>query len=639
MNFFARQDAARRKTRVLLAYYAFAVVLIVCAFYLASRALVSMAVMGLSEGDAIRGEVDRGAPLHVWAWDSFWFFCTACATLAVVSLGTLWRLASLKGGGAAVARSSGGREIGANTQQFHERRLLNIVEEVALASGVPVPRVFVLEQEPGVNAFAAGFTPNDAAVAVTRGAMEQLSREELQGVVAHEFSHILNGDMRLNSWLLGVLFGILVTSVIGRELMASLRFIRVSGNKKGGGGGLVLLVFVSGLALWVIGSVGVFFARLIQCSVSRQREGLADASAVQFTRNPMGLASALKRIGASPCRNALRCGNRDELSHLLFSAGSGYGKSALFASHPPLLERIRFLDPSFDGNFKPWRMAAATFEEMRSTPEKNAAREAGLLKELAGPELRQASVFLRELAPELRRAVAHPADAAGVLYGLLLSDDLPARQRQRARMLAIEGQRMMDAAEQWHKHVQATDRSTRRMVAELAIEGLRQRDPAARAACVRFAQELIDADGEVSLFEYMLAQRIARRLGAVDGGAPAGNRPVAAAQAQIEASVVMGTLAYAGQPDDDGRARAAWRAGSVRMPSFSLGDLVPVRSTCTLDAFDRAMPRLAGLTPRAKGELIAGCAAAVGADGQHSADETELLRAVSDMLDMPLPAL
>ena len=333
MNFFDRQEAARRKTSVLLVYYVLAVFFIVCAFYFASRAIAFVALGAMESDEHVVGQADRFFTFRLFAWDPLWMLFTAGISLAVIVCGTLYRRASLSDGGSSVARSAGGREIMPATRDLNERRLINIVEEVALASGVPVPRVFVLEGEFGINAFAAGFTLRDAAVAVTQGAMEQLERDELQGVVAHEFSHILNGDMRLNSWLIGVLFGILVTSIIGRELMLLLRNVRFSSNKKGGGG-IVLVVFLSGLALWVIGSVGVFFARIIQCSVSRQREFLADASAVQFTRNPMGLSGALKRIGASNVANALRCSNRDELSHLLFASASASGFDGIFASQP-----------------------------------------------------------------------------------------------------------------------------------------------------------------------------------------------------------------------------------------------------------------------------------------------------------------
>jgi uncharacterized tellurite resistance protein B-like protein len=418
--------------------------------------------------------------------------------------------------------------------------------------------------------------------------------------------------------------------------MRELSHVRLSGS--GRGGGLALLAFGSGAALWVIGSVGVFFARLIQSSVCRQREYLADASAVQFTRSALGLANALKRIGASPHRNALQCANRDELAHLLIASGSGFRVGDLFASHPPILRRIQLLDPSFDGQFAPWRLRALSFEDVRNTPQQVHLREAGLLTELRGEELAQASSFLQELPAELRRAVAHPADAAGVLYGLLLSEDAAVRQRQKSRILALDGQRLASEAERWQALFRNEDRACRRMAGELAIEGLRQRDPGPRASCVRFVRELVEADGEVSLFEHMLERRLARRLDAADSRATTSMRVLSPAHAQLEASLVLGALAYAGQPADE-RARAGWRLGSEQMPLFGLGELVPVRASCTLEAFDQALLRLRELSPLAKGQLLAGCATVVHSDGRLTADETELLRSVSDLLDMPLPPM
>jgi Zn-dependent protease with chaperone function/uncharacterized tellurite resistance protein B-like protein len=638
MNFFEHQESARRKTRVLLAYYALAVVLIVCAFYLASRAVFAVGVEYAGSERPVRGVIDRPAAFMVLAWDPLWMLLTAGVSLTVIACGTLYRRATLSDGGSSVACSAGGREVLPNTRNFHERRLLNIVEEIALASGVPVPRVFVLEQEQGVNAFAAGFSLNDAAVAVTRGAMERLTRDELQGVVAHEFSHILNGDMRLNSWLIGILFGILVTSVLGRELMRLLGRARVSGSKKSGGG-VVLLCFLSGLALWVIGSAGVFFARMIQCSVSREREFLADASAVQFTRNPAGLAGALKRIGASKYMNEMHCANRSELSHLLFASGSASGFAGLFATHPPLLNRIRLLDPAFDGNFASWRQRAAPSCEGDEGAEKDRDESSAFASAADGGSQTgtgEAADFLRGLAPELREAVAQPSDAASVLYALLLSEDDGVRLRQRGRIMALEGQPLAAAAERERVRVRRMDRTARRRVAELAVEGARQRSPASRATCVRLVRELAEADGAISLFEYMLQGRVSRRLYPSSDMSDVRRKPLPPELGRGEAAVVLGTLAYAGQPGADGPAESAWHAGAALAPSFGLGDLLPDRSSCTLDALDRALTRLEGLSPLAKGELIGACSAVVRADGSLTQDETELLRAVADQLDMPL---
>ena len=248
-------------------------------------------------------------------------------------------------GGTVVAERLGGRRVFPNTIDPAERRLLNVVEEMALASGVPVPPVFLLSEEQGINAFAAGYSPSDAVVGVTRGCAEQLTRDELQGVVAHEFSHILNGDMRLNMRLIGVLHGILLMGLIGRELLRLGAF--------GGGGALATKttapphLLVIGLAFMIIGFLGLFIGNLIKAAVSRQREYLADASAVQFTRNPEGIAGALKRIGAAVFGSKLATPRAAEASHMYFAEGI----SSLFATHPPLNDRIARIEPQWDGKY------------------------------------------------------------------------------------------------------------------------------------------------------------------------------------------------------------------------------------------------------------------------------------------------
>ncbi len=641
MDFFASQEAAHRKTRVLLAYYALAVISIVCAFYLASRAIACVA-WGTAVPDVRESfaRADIRDSFRIFGWSPLWMLWTAGLSLAVIVCGTLYRRVSLAEGGASVARSAGGREVNPDTADADERRLLNVVEEMALASGVPVPRVFVLEDEPGINAFAAGFTARDAAVAVTRGTLKRLRRDELQGVVAHEFSHILNGDMRLNSWLIGVLFGILVTSVLGRTLMESLRFVRLSGNRKGSGGGIVVLLFLSGAALWLIGSVGVFFARLIQCSVSRQREYLADASAVQFTRNPMGLAGALKRIGAPCQRNSMRCSNRDELSHLLFASAAASGFDGLFASHPPLLERIHRLDPSFDGDFKPWvsSVPEPAFPARGDGGYGPSQDRSAFAEETPCPasEMGGAAAFLRQLTPEWRLSLAQPLEASGVLYALLLSEDDGVRRRQSARIAEREGMAMVAAAGRWRDSLKKKDRRSRRMFAELAVAGCRRRDPVARATCIGLVKELTEADGSISLFEYMLQNHAVRGL-RPSVSLDAFRKPLPPGQVRAEVATVLGALAYAGQPTDDAEAESAWRAGIARATSFGAERFLPDRASCTLDALNTALKRLNGLAPLLKGELLTACAFVVRADGALTPDESELLLAVADALDMPLP--
>ena len=326
MNFFEHQAAARRASTRLVVLFALAVIGIVAAVD-----LVVWVVYGAVPTDPAGS---GGNTLGAMAVASL-------ATVAIIVLGSLYRIASLRGGGDQVALQLGGTPVPEDTTDFNLRRLRNVVEEIAIASGVPVPRIYILEHEQAINAFAAGYSPADAVVAVTRGALERLNRDELQGVIAHEFSHILNGDMRLNVRLIGVLFGILVLAIIGRKV---LQFGHVGGRDNRGAAAVIFAALIA----MAIGYIGLFFGRMIKAGVSRTRETLADASAVQFTRQTHGLAGALKKIGGLGEGSRLNDrGDAEEVSHMLF--GDGLGLSGLFATHPPLLKRIQALEPSFKG--------------------------------------------------------------------------------------------------------------------------------------------------------------------------------------------------------------------------------------------------------------------------------------------------
>jgi Zn-dependent protease with chaperone function len=298
VDFFARQDKARRNTKLLVFYFSLAVIFLILAVYAAASLIFS--------GIELKNSLDEASftwsQLELLLW-------TAIGTLAVILIGSVFKTLQLARGGSAVAELLDGRLVNSNARDADERKLLNVVEEMAIASGVPVPQVYVMDGEASINAFAAGHSASDAAISVTRGCMTMLSRDELQGVIAHEFSHILNGDMRLNLRLIGLIFGILCLTVIGRVL------VRSRGRKNP----LPLL----GIALIIIGWAGVFFGRLIQAAVSRQREVLADASAVQFTRNPAGLAGALKKIGGLAYGSRLQSPHAEEASHLFFANGLG----------------------------------------------------------------------------------------------------------------------------------------------------------------------------------------------------------------------------------------------------------------------------------------------------------------------------
>ncbi len=335
-SFFENQDAARRNTSRLVVLFALAVVAIDAMLYALAVVLTG-------------GQVDRvtgQAELILDWWQPELLLQISLLTLAVVALGSLYKISQLRAGGHVVAEALGGTPIPTDTRDREERKILNVVEEMAIAAGLPAPPVYVMEQEPGINAFAAGFSPSDAVIGVTRGCVRQLSRDEFQGVIAHEFSHILNGDMRLNIRLMGVLHGILLIGIIGYFLLRSSMYASI-GRRNRDNSGMAMLAI--GFGLMAIGSVGTFFGTLIKASVSRQREFLADASAVQFTRNPLGIAGALKKIGGYQSGSLMQSPNAPESSHLFFSQGLRGGMQSLFATHPPLDERIARLDPSWQG--------------------------------------------------------------------------------------------------------------------------------------------------------------------------------------------------------------------------------------------------------------------------------------------------
>jgi Zn-dependent protease with chaperone function len=322
VDFFARQEQSRRTTRILVGLFLLAVAATVTAVTVAAAIFI-----GMYRNPYGTGQSSGVSPVDWLTANANELLLIAGLTAAFIGLASLYRVLSLSSGGGQVARLLGAAEVAADTTDPLERRLVNVVEEMAIASGTPVPEVFVLQEEQGINAFAAGLTTSDAAVAVTRGTLERLNRAELQGVIAHEFSHILNGDMRLNQQLMGLSFGILALAQIGRWL---LRGMRVRTGRKSNGAAMMGLAI--GVTLILIGSIGLFFSRLIKAGVSRQREMLADASAVQFTRDRAGLAGALKKIGGYT--GTLVGRNSEEVAHMLFSRGARAFRG-WFATHPP----------------------------------------------------------------------------------------------------------------------------------------------------------------------------------------------------------------------------------------------------------------------------------------------------------------
>lgn len=625
MDFFGLQDRARRRTGLLLALYASAVAAIIGAIYVVLAAVFAGGTSSESAGQL---------------WDPVLFGWVAAGVLTVVGLGAAVRGATLSHGGEAVARMLGGRPIEAGSADPAERRVLNVVEEMALASGLPVPRVFVLDGEPAINAFAAGFGPRDAVVGVTRGCIEQLSRDELQGVIAHEFSHILYGDMRLNIRLMGVLYGILVIAMIGRGLMRAAAHgarVRRRDNKSN-----PLPLLLIGLALWLIGWIGVFFANLIKAAISRQREFLADAAGVQFTRNPSGLAGALRKIAAAANGSRLRADQAAEASHLFFGNALQEAWLGLFATHPPIAQRIARLEPGTVVSGPPEiprpPPVPTTAASTVTTAEGGAAMFAAAAVETAGTfgpaHLDLAHAMLADLPEAIRDAVRHGVGARAVVYGLLLDRrDAAVRAKQWEAIAADPpAAGLLRALE---PSVAALSLMARLPLVDLAVPALRGMEPDERAVFHRVLDELAGADRRADLFEYALGRLARRHVSAAVGRADAAAiryRHIGAVMPAIR--TLLGALAWAGS-DDAAAAERAWTAALHALGAE--GGVLP--RSVSLSDVDSALTALAAASMEIRRAVVAACAACVAEDGELRAAEYELLRAVADSLDCPMPPL
>lgn len=647
MDFFERQENARKGTKRLLLLFGAGVLGLTVAVYLA--VLLVFAGLGHSSRSRVYDPVHAyGRTSEPGLWNPSFFFGSAAGTLAIVLLGSAFKASELSKGGRAVASMLGGVPVSPNTLDLDERKLMNIVEEMSLASGIPVPQVFILPQEDGINAFAAGHTPGDAAIGVTRGAVRLLNREELQGVIGHEFSHILNGDMRLNMRLMAYVFGILCLTIIGRVLL------RTRGRKNP----LPLL----GLALILIGWIGVVFGRMIQAAVSRQREYLADASAAQFTRNPVGLASALKKIGGLAQGSRLVSPQAAQASHMFFGNGLRSSFLGLFATHPPLEKRIQALDPSFNGKYPV--VADAALLSRRSA----SATHAGPVSGLFGTEWKHAqpapppaispaeiirsvgaprpahiryAVRLRTSFPEaVTLAARESSGAAALVFTLLLSDDEVVRFAQVREITAAMGQEMASEVLRLHPVTRQAAIRARLPLVDLALPALRQLSPKQYNQFRTALEKVVDADGEIDLFEYMIQKIVLRHLNPhFIGVRPPVVQFYSLKGLAPDCGVLLSGLAHIGG-DDPETVRTAFAAGAEKLSYAAQASMELVSpEECGLDRVDAALERISQAVPQIRKNVLTACALTVSADGLIKEQEVELLRGVADALDCPIPPM
>lgn len=644
MNFFASQDKARKHTFQLIMLFSLAVIILII--------MVNVLVM-VALGFIDNGQLSNGQSF--WQQMDWRTFATISGAVGlVVLIGSLYKIMALSGGGKVVAEGLGGQLITPNTTDLDQRKLLNVVEEMAIASGTPAPPVYLLADENGINAFAAGFSSKDAVIGVTQGTIEHLSRDQLQGVIAHEFSHIFNGDMRLNIRLIGVLNGILILGIIGYHLLYSTSHSRRGrGDGKGAAGILAVAI-----GLIVIGFAGTFFGSLIKAAVSRQREYLADASAVQFTRNPNGIAGALKRIGGLKFGSVLKDPGAAEISHAFFAQGVSGFMQGLSATHPPLAKRILHIDPNWDGKFATsdqpdTEQSAQAADKKGSMPKEKLAKimssvvtgasmidVANSINQIGNPgqvTVDYARALIAQLPTAVKDAAREPYGARAVIYALLVDKDQDVRHKQLAHLHQYADSNVEVVTRKLLPEMDNLAVALRLPLIDIAIPALKQLSAAQYQNFRDNMDALIDMDFKLVLQEWTLRKILFIHLDAHFFKHP--TRPMGTTdseQLKAEIALLLSVLTYAGQQEQVAREQAFSNGITV----LEIGELTLVNENAVkLTDLDVALQKLEKLKPLAKPKLLHACAACVMRDQKIEPLEVELLRAFSDVLACPMPPL
>jgi len=644
MNFFEHQDQARKRTGHLILLFGLAVLTLII-----MTALLFAAFLGFVNAE----QSGSGAAAFLEQLNTQNFALVALGVLAVVGGGTLFKLAQLSAGGKVVAEMMGGTRIDlSSSKDADERKLLNVVEEMAIASGTPVPPVYVMQDEQGINAFAAGFNANDAVIGITRGCIETLNRDELQGVIAHEFSHILHGDMRINIRLMGILHGILLIGLIGYQLLDKLWWSSRSSKKDNGAIGIIALA----IGLIVIGFGGVFFGNLIKAAVSRQREYLADASAVQFTRNPDGIANALKKIGGHSSSTLLQAENTEATSHMLFGSGSKRLLNGLFATHPPLEERIRTIEPRWDGKFLSAKPKQARSKDKSTQTEKpsgldklKTAASAAILAEQAinnignpqAEHLEQAQTTLNGLPQDWHQQAQSAQGARAAVYTLLIDEQPDIAKHQLQHIRNLDADSLATVQSLLVSRGQLEDQY-RLSVIDIALPQVaKSLDKGAEGSLAfddfsQLVDSLIRADQRISLFEWSLFAILMHYLKPLQGKIKA---PVSKHRELDkvfkECQMLFSILAIAGNKKED---QAKAFAAAKDKSGLDKLQLLP-SSELSIGQMSDTLENLNKLYPLAKPKLLKACVACICADGEVTSTEAELIRAIGDTLDCPMPPI
>jgi Zn-dependent protease with chaperone function len=682
MNFFEQQDQARQRTKQLLALFAASVLTLIVGIYAVTIVLFGAFLptdcgshlMPSRSGDQL---IRRPAPKAVCDgsdWVRFRpsvFLTIGAVTSTLIVSASLWKIWQLRAGGSVIAKQLGGRLVTSDSNDESERMLLNVIEEMAIAAGTPVPEVYLLDHESGINAFAAGFTPNDAVIGVTRGCLEQFTRDELQGVIGHEFSHILNGDMRLNITLMGWLHGILCIYLIGRGCLYG------SSNRDSDG---IDLFVVFGLALIGLGGSGLLFGRLMQSAISRQREFLADASAVQFTRNPQGIASALEKLAGTGSQ--INASYAQASSHMFFgNVLSRWWENDWFATHPPIAQRIMRVQ-----GLKPGDLAGFSGTSNAPSVTTNVTNVAGVAGFASGMTANSAKPTAKPPAPlttqswtadslpravittspeqvitqigsvepshydyvkrllaqiptELRSTLRNPQQAPRLIYALMLDRENPLiYQQQVAYLQQVEDPAGIEQVFQLETQIKPLNPRLYLPMLDLAVPALRQKSPQDCQRLLKAVHELAKLDGQWTIGEFVRYLVLQYRLQPHISGQPP--QPSVAykdiAPVGDECLKLLAALAKTGSQDPKA-IDFAFRSGLFHLPGTSQNPTPDALPSCNLLDLRQSLAKLRRVSPKLKQGIVDACAHTVMVDNRITLKEADLLRAIVILLDCPMP--
>ncbi len=645
MDFFAGQEVARRKSKFLVIYFVLAVIATVAAVYFA--VMIAWYVTLYNSDAQIETFAEEFSLAFSW-WKPKVFQTVVTITVLIVGLGSIYKIRQLSRGGVTIAHLLGGRLVATDSRELNEKKLLNVVEEMAIASGMPVPQVYLLEEQSSINAFAAGRNIYDAVIGVSRGAVEALTRDELQGVIAHEFSHILNGDMKLNVHLMGFLHGILIIGLIGSRLLESSFYSSRYSSRRSNRDGPGLPILVFGVAITAIGFIGVFFGKVIKSAVSRQREFLADASAVQFTRNSQGIAGALAKIFKGTRGAVINSSEAEEMSHFFFADGLKRSFTAFLATHPPLGERIKRVDKEVYA-----RIVQGTQEltddsssievvdgiSQFSSPGKQIKTSSSeIIDRVGNPNsnhLEYASRLLQTIPVDIRNKAHEVFSSQSVVYALLLDENKSVRERQIEKLHQNESALVVKEAINLAPRLKALGVEFRLPLIDLMLPTLKNLSKPQYDSFKQNLLLLIKEDNEITIFEYVLVSIVKNSLDTFflkETKTPVIYNNLNDIKSYL--IIVLSGIAKYGHETKELQQKAFLRgveeiALGVNKDSF-LGEV-------GLEEMDSSIQILRETTPNIKRDIITACIASVIYDGVVSVEEAELLRALCEFLDSPLP--